>query len=285
MKTEKKIKLTKVLDILSWVVLSLVVIAFIFPVFVCRQFRIGGESMTPTLTEGDHIMVNKLLMGARIYTKYDFEDPDMACFRMYGFRKIKQGDVAVFNFPFGRGQEKIEFKINYVYAKRCIGCPGDSVSIENGYYRNSNCKGRILGNELLQHHLSETPDSILLRQNVYLPAFPYDYRFGWTISNFGPLYVPRRGDVIELNAMSVKLYELQIEFETGIKPVMDGTVVLLDGRPVSEYRFKSNWYFFGGDNIMNSKDSRYVGLVPEDYIIGVATRLIWRNGRLCFERI
>ena len=58
------------------------VLAAVLPVFVCDQFRIGGVSMEPTLHTGDHILVNKLLMGARIYKKYDFSGPDMESFRM-----------------------------------------------------------------------------------------------------------------------------------------------------------------------------------------------------------
>lgn len=38
---------------------------------------------------------------------------------------------------------------------------------------------------------------------------------------------------------------------------------------VEYYEFQSNWYFFGGDNVLNSKDSRNFGLVPQEYIIGV----------------
>ena len=40
--------------------------------------------------------------------------------------------------------------------------------------------------------------------------------------------------------------------------------------------FKENYYFMGGDNMENSKDSRYWGLLPEPYIVGVATR-IWKS--------
>ena len=45
---------------------------------------------------------------------------------------------------------------------------------------------------------------------------------------------------------------------------------------IQEYRFMENYYFMGGDNMENSKDSRYWGLLPEPYIVGVATR-IWKS--------
>ena len=38
------------------------------------RFVIKGESMEPTLHTGEGVWVNKLLMGARIYTKFDFDN-------------------------------------------------------------------------------------------------------------------------------------------------------------------------------------------------------------------
>ena len=45
---------------------------------------------------------------------------------------------------------------------------------------------------------------------------------------------------------------------------------------ITEYTFKENSYFMGGDNLGNSNESRYWGLVPETYMVGVATR-IWKS--------
>ena len=185
-----KERIFKVIYITVVTLAALVVVAALLPVFVCDQFRIGGVSMEPTLRTGDHVFVNKLLMGARIYTKYDFSDPVMESFRMPGLRKIRPGDVAVFNYPEGRDRGKIEFRINYVYAKRCIGCPGDTVSIVDGYYRNSRYPGMTIGSAMMQSTLSDTPDHLLEAQGVYLPAMPFRPEYGWTIRDFGPLYVP-----------------------------------------------------------------------------------------------
>ena len=188
-----------ILKIFTITLAVLMALAVILPVFVCDQFRIGGVSMEPTLRTGDHVFVNKLLMGARIYTKYDFSDPVMESFRMPGLRKIRPGDVAVFNYPEGRDRGKIEFRINYVYAKRCIGCPGDTVSIVDGYYRNSRFPDMTIGSAMMQSTLSGTPDHLLEAQGVYLPAMPFRPEYGWTIRDFGPLYVPARGDSVDMN--------------------------------------------------------------------------------------
>ena len=125
----------------------------------------------------DHVLVSKLLIGARIYTKYDFSDPVMESFRMPGLRRVRPGDVAVFNYPYGRDGDRIEFRINYVYAKRCIGCPGDTVRIVDGYYRNSRLPGTLIGSASMQGALSGTPDEVLEAQGVYMPAMPFSPDF------------------------------------------------------------------------------------------------------------
>lgn len=265
-------------DILKSILIIIVAgmaIAVIVPVFIADQFRTGGESMSPVLETGDHILVDKLLMGARIYTAYDFTVPELKAFRMPGIRKIRPGDVAVFNYPEGWEKDRIGFRINYVYTKRCIGCPGDTVRIVDGFYRNSSCPDEILGAETMQSMLSWTPDSILVAQGVFLPAMPFRKEFGWTIRDFGPLYIPGRGDSVRLDDMSVRLYRKIIEYETGEKVEVRDGMVYIGGSPMENYTFAENYCFFGGDNVLNSKDSRYIGLVPEEFIVGIATRILF----------
>ncbi len=267
----------------------IIIIAVSIPVLFYDQFKINGQSMEPTLQRGDHVLVNKLLMGARIYKKYDFSDPELDCFRLPGFRKIHPGDIAIFNYPQGWNRNRIEFKINYVYAKRCIGCPGDTVSIINGYYLNHTVPDITLGVESAQQKLRSTPDSVLIqKENVFIPAMPYAQEYNWSIRNFGPLLIPGKGNRIAVDSISIKPYHQIIEYETGINPTIQDGMILLGDNVITEYEFKENWYFFGGDNVLNSRDSRYIGLVPEDYIIGIAKRILFstdeHSGEVRWER-
>lgn len=281
-----------ILNIVLCILLLALILAAVIPVFFFDQFKIGGMSMSPTLNTGDHIMVNKILFGARIYTSYDFSSPDLESFRMPGTRQIRPGDIVVFNNPRGRNRKKIEFRINYVYAKRCIGCPGDSVSISNGYYINNHFH-ELLGSDRKQRELSLTADSVLKENGTYMSTVPYIKELGWTIRNFGPMYIPGKGDTIRMNPVTAKLYSMQIEYETGFKPIVRDSLVQLNGKAIDWYKFKGNWYFFGGDNVLNSKDSRYIGLIPEDYIVGIATRKLFSRNpdtgktdfRIFFEKI
>ena len=65
---------------------------------------------------------------------FDKQGVELQCFSMKGMGDLRRNDVFVFNKPVIN--HHITFVINYVYCKRCIGLPGDSVSIRNGYYRN-----------------------------------------------------------------------------------------------------------------------------------------------------
>lgn len=105
-------------------------------VYVVDQFVIPTDSMRPTLIPGDYVIVNKLIAGARIYDRLDFKDGDpLECHRTKGFRKVEHNDIVIFNFPINRSKYKIEFKINYVYGKRCIGLPGIRSRLETGILR------------------------------------------------------------------------------------------------------------------------------------------------------
>lgn len=275
-------KSEKIYRILYYILATVMVMAallFITPIFFFDQFKINGQSMEPTLVTGDHVLVNKLLMGARIYTKYDFSDPDMECFRMPGFRKLRPGDVAVFNYPEGYDRGKVEFRINYVYAKRCIGCPGDTVGIEDGYYYNRRLPDSPVCPVYNQKILSSMSDHDARSDGLSLAAIPFSKEYRWTIRNLGPLYIPEKGGEVKITPSSVRLYKKVIEYETGFLLVADKGIVYLDGEPIDRYVFRGNWYFFGGDNVLNSKDSRYIGFVPEDYIIGIATRVLFSKDR------
>lgn len=257
--------------ILMWTAITVIVVALLYctvRVFVLDSFVVGGDSMEPALHRGQKVYVNKMLLGPRIYTNYDFSGPDLHSFRIRGVRRMRPGDIAVFNYPYSRSHDTISFKINYVYVKRCIGAPGDSVSIVDGYWRSSGCSGTV-GREEWQMILSDTPDSVLAAQGVVLNASQVDSSKGWTIRNYGPLYVPRKGDCVRLTEENWRLYRKLIQHETGVGPcIMDGCICL-DGKPLDGYTFRESYYFFGGDNVLNSRDSRYIGLVPEEYVIGI----------------
>ena len=269
---EKRKTVDRILTIVLW----LLIVANLVPllwygtrVFVTDRFVIKGESMEPTLHTGEGVWVNKLLMGARIYTKFDFEDsPELHCFRMPGLRKLRVGDVAVFNYPYGRGGDTIAFKINYVYCKRCWGTPGDTVRIVDGMLETAETVARhpSHGGDLFSgfaQRMQQTPDSVLLRMRMLRAGQFAGERDNWTTKDFGPIVVPRKGMAIALDSINWKHYERVIRWETGV------TVGEFTHSNSKNYTFRQDWYFFVGDNVTNSRDSRFFGFVPADFVIGI----------------
>lgn len=261
--------LNKVVDVFIYTSIAgllLVASYFFCRIFVVDQFVIPSDSMYPILQVGDRVWVNKLVMGARIYDDLDSASSStLYSWRTRGMRRVERNDILIFNYP--NNDNRIAFKINYVYAKRCVALPGDSISAVDGYYRNSNWTG-VLGNKHAQDYLNSIPDDKLDEWIKY--TIPYDHRYPWNIRNFGPIYVPRKGDVMRLDANALLFYAKILEFESGKKYSLstDGKV-LADGEPIEYHIFTHNYYFTVGDNVMNSCDSRYWGFVPEEYIVGV----------------
>lgn len=232
-------------------------------------FTIPTGSMKPTILPGDKVVVNKLIMGARIYTDLHFSkgSQELKSFRLKGLRRLRLGDIVVFNFPLH--DEKISFKINHVYCKRIAGLPGDSVGARDGYTYNNNCD-TLLGCEKMQHKLSHRADSVLKGYGVFDVA-PKKKYLGWTIKNWGPLYVPRKGDVIRITPLEAVLYKRILEWEMGKQITYDREKgkVYANGREINKHIFKHDYYHVLGDHAPDSYDSRYWGFVPEEYIVGV----------------
>ena len=261
-------KLFKWLIYVSVTIVLIYILWLLCRVFLFDQFVIPTESMTPTLLPGDRVIVDKTIVGARLYSDFDFDPKggELRSWRVRGMRQMKRNDIVVFNFPHHEG--RINFIINNVYAKRCVALPGDTISIEEGYYRNNNHKG-VLGLENAQNALHEMTDSMIWRQALY--AMPFDGHLPWTIRNMGPLYIPRKGDIIPITAKEACVYRMLLEWETGKKVDFDwiSNTAKIVGKEFTSHTFSHNYYFMAGDNVCDSNDSRYWGLVPEEYIVGV----------------
>lgn len=244
-------------------------------VLICDRFVIRGVSMTPTFESGQRVWVWKYLMGPRIYTRFKFEEGEpLRCVRLPGFRRLRAGDIAVFNSPEGWGQSHaVTFQLNYVYAKRCLGAPGDTVGAQKGHYYSTGADpvGIPAKQEAV---LRATPDSVLTGRGLEAGQFA-GLHGQWTIREFGPLVVPAKGMTVQLDSVGVQLYAKSICYETGARPEWSHGKAWLEGNPLSEYTFKKNWYFFVGDHVVDSRDSRYLGFVPEEFIVGIVATWRW----------
>lgn len=133
------------------------VIALVIRTFVIQAFKIPSGSMIPTLLVGDHLLVNKFLLG----TPVDIPFTNINLFRMPGLRKPNRGDIIVFKFPSDPTRD---------FIKRVIAVGGDVIE----------GKGKdvyVNGNKLVEPHIRHSDDSVR-------PG-DFDRR-----DNFGPVKVP-----------------------------------------------------------------------------------------------
>ena len=93
----------------------------------------------------------------------------------------------------------------------------------------------------------------------------------WKQNNYGPLWIPKKGVTIHLDQNNIETYaQTIINYEGNKSAELAGHTLLIDGKPVSEYTFKKNYYFTMGDNRDNSSDGRVWGFVPDDHLVGKA---------------
>ncbi len=166
------------------VLITLVIVAFTVKSTLLEVYVVPTGSMENEILIGDMLVGNKWIYGMRTptwigipYTRIGFDIP---WWRLPVFKNVESGDVTIFEFPRDPFQK---------YVKRCIGTPGDRISINRGnIYKNGN--------------MMEFPENAqYVKGHVYDPEFEEVIFSGFTGNrdNIDEFIVPHKGMVIDFS--------------------------------------------------------------------------------------
>ncbi|MEX0291633.1 MAG: signal peptidase I [Flavobacteriaceae bacterium] len=379
----------------EWVssIVFAVVAATLVHTYFIQPYVIPTGSLERTLRIGDLLFVSKFHYGARapmttvaapmvhdtipgLGIRSYLNKPQLPYFRLPGFQSIKKNDIVVFSWPadtvriFFKKEEgvkkPVDKKSNYV--KRCVGTPGDSLEVKDGYvyvngkqlqlsdrakpqyeymaYSQKGVSSRLLrelgveefnryyitpslnqaqvdaiGKYVLNYDRTAQGEVLLFTKSTGIPPqairkarlslreitdrqrvvtltdematklknnssidslvrmvapagkpginiFPQNAAYPWNNDNFGPIYIPGKGDKVALNPQTLPLYKKIIRDYEGNTVSVSGNQVSLNGEVVDSYTFKQDYYWMMGDNRHHSEDSRAWGYVPANHIVG-----------------
>ena len=106
--------------------------------------------------------------------------------------------------------------------------------------------------------------------------FPNNRNFDWNNDHFGPIYIPKTGDIIDLNIHNIPLYKKIIKDYESNDLRIEGGEIYINNIKQNTYTFKQDYYWMMGDNRYNSEDSRVWGFVPFDHVLGKPV-FIWMS--------
>ncbi|MBQ8673853.1 MAG: S26 family signal peptidase [Bacteroides sp.] len=105
-------------------------------------------------------------------------------------------------------------------------------------------------------------------------VYPLNLNTHWTRDDYGPIWIPKKGETITLTPDNLPIYSRCIEAYEGNKLEVKPDGIYINGTKSDNYTFRMDYYWMMGDNRHNSLDSRYWGFVPEDHVVGKPI-LIW----------
>jgi signal peptidase I len=250
-------------------ILLLLFIAIIFlRIFLFDAVKISSSSMANTLLAGDYVFINKLAYSLSTPSTIPMTDFKIPNIELIKFSDIKRMDVVLFDFP-GNPSE-LNPSEHRSYVKRILGLPGDTLQIIN----------RVV---FVNGKKISDPEKVKFREMSSLPEHYFDKNIfqpdsGWNADNFGPVIVPSMDNSIGINHRNVYYWGMLINREFGDKVVsIEGSVIMIDGKPSRSYTFKNDYYFVLGDSRDESVDSRFWGFVPRKSIYGRAEFVYWSS--------
>ncbi|MEY8760981.1 signal peptidase I [Chryseobacterium tongliaoense] len=90
----------------------------------------------------------------------------------------------------------------------------------------------------------------------------------WNQDWYGPLKIPKKGDVVTINQETLPEYQWIISRYEHNKLENKNGKIFINGKETNQYTIQQDYYMMVGDNRDASLDARFFGFVPEENIVG-----------------
>jgi signal peptidase I len=118
----------------------------------------------------------------------------------------------------------------------------------------------------ISHRLNAAQDAYTKTIDTTQSIYPINKN--WNADWYGPLRIPKKGDVVTLNQETLLEYQWIIsQYEHHHLENKNGKI-FIDGKETTQYTIQQDYYMMIGDNRDASLDARFFGVVPEENIVG-----------------
>ncbi len=222
--------------------------------------------------------------------------------RLSGFTNVKKGDIVLFTMPFDNSFHivkrcmavsgdtltirdgstyvnnefylptplvKTEYVIEGLLTKSSLTKKLDSLGIDTTLTkRDTDFIATLSLKSLVETKKIGLMPSKVIDSLATRSLYPEAPEINWSLDNYGPLIIPKKGMKILLNMDNYLKYKSVISQFEGTEITRLGDSYLVGNLKKESYTFRRSYFFMMGDNRKQSSDSRFFGFVPSERIIG-----------------
>ena len=240
--------------------------------YCVESYRISTDAMEEALSAGDYIVVGKWRSALR----------------------TPRNKVVLFTSPLER-----DTACPPLFVSRCVGLPGDTIRVTSDGYEVNGLSIPRSPRSLSAYFVALSAKEPLLHAMERLKIPVRDLRqerFGYMLSLTGfeeyqlreelpaevsrqligerttayRLLVPRAGRAYPIDSTSLTACKEIIRRETAGKALFRDGKLYLDGRETNFFFFQQDYYWMLSDNTNEAIDSRHLGFIPADHLVGKA---------------
>jgi signal peptidase I len=255
---------------LALTVVGLVIAVVCVRTFIVASYRISTSAMETSLMAGDYVLVNKI--GAR--------------------SSLKRNDVFLFKSPLISDREDSPLIVS-----RCIALPGDTIEVSNKGYKVNGVHYPLSPTALSYYTFSSGIENHFLSAlrrlkisvrdltrrgasfNIRLTPFEEyqireelssDMNRAFLASNTQAytITVPFEGLNYTITEEILTAYSEAILIEAGSEALIRNHKLYIQNKEQTSFRFSNNYYWALSDHIDEAVDSRHLGFIPANNIVG-----------------